>query len=187
MVSAAIGDHLLPAMLKARAGSACACVISYPSGSDPAALGRQHRGLDAVARPQLAEDVLEVGLHGVLAEVDLRGDLAVGVPAPDQAQDGDLRAVQEGGALDLEPAVAHPVQDAAGHLGRQHRLAAVHRPDAVAQAEPLDVLDDVPPGARLDALLAELVVRVAAQADDRDLGPGPPGLAAPLGAAPARP
>ena len=47
------------------------------AGADEAAFVRDDHGLRAVADAELGEDAVDMGLHGRLPEVELRGDLRV--------------------------------------------------------------------------------------------------------------
>src|SRR5580700_1857911 len=64
--------------------------IRRPARLDPARFARQDCRFHPVADAQLAEDLLDVGFHRVLAQVHLGRDLSVGVAAADQAEDRDL-------------------------------------------------------------------------------------------------
>src|SRR5204862_5671062 len=60
------------------------------SGKDQAAADRVARQLDAIAHPELLEDVLAVTLDGLDADHELRGDLLRGVRLGDQLQHLEL-------------------------------------------------------------------------------------------------
>ena len=65
-----------------------------------------------------------------------------------------------------------PVDDVTRDLRREHRLTPADGPDALLEAEALDVLDDVAARSSLEALLDELDVRVRGQDHHRDSGMG---------------
>lgn len=64
------------------------------AGSDPALLGGAQRRAHPVANLELLGDLLEMGLHGVLAEMHLCGDLGVREAFADQPQDRQLGGVE---------------------------------------------------------------------------------------------
>src|SRR5918996_738274 len=114
----------------------------------PAAEGLSHRR-GPVRGAELLEDVLEVGLHGVGGDVELLGDVAVGVAERQQLQHLDLP-----GGQGLGPAVAL--------LGLRQLLGQGHHE--------LGVDDHVAPGPRTDRLHHELSVVVGGEHDHADLG-----------------
>src|SRR5712664_1954355 len=95
-------------------------------------------------------------------------NLAVGVAAADQAEDGDLRGVQRRPSRLRLLRGPHPLDDLAGDLRRQHGFAPMDGPDALLQAEALYVLDDVPASPGLQALLDEVGVGVGREDHDRN-------------------
>ena len=63
---------------------------------------RKDDGVDSIAQVQLAEQAVEVGLHGGDAEVELGGNFVVAEPASDKRQDLSLscgEAVEDAGLL----------------------------------------------------------------------------------------
>ena len=70
-------------------------VVAPRSATDEAGLESAEDGTGAVAHPELEQDVAHVVLHGAFGEVQTVGDLAVGVPRGEQAQDVEL-ALGEG-------------------------------------------------------------------------------------------
>ncbi len=74
--------------------------------------GRVRRGFGAAAHPELAEEVGDVVLDGLLGEEHLLADLAVGETVGDQREDLAL-LVGEAGELVVGLAVADPLEDPA--------------------------------------------------------------------------
>src|SRR5260221_11659094 len=106
-------------------------VPGYPerawSDSEPVVLGRRHHRLDAVVHAELAEDLLDVGLDRVLAQVHLARDLPVREAPRHEAEDGELRLAEGRWPSLCRAPFADPVEDPARDLRRQHRLAAADR------------------------------------------------------------
>src|SRR5919201_866742 len=134
---------------------------------DQAAADRVAGQLDAVAHPQLVEDVLTVSLHRLHADHELLGDLLRRVRLGDQLQHLELARRQ-----DLEvvvPALDDVLDEARDRRGVEERLAA-HRPPHRLDDVVVGVrLEHVPRGAGLERLEQELLAVVHRQHQEAKL------------------
>ena len=129
----------------------------------------------AVPRPGLGEDPADVGLDRVVAQEQLRGDLRIGHPAGDHAQDlrfalrqavGRRRAP---GGLGLRGGFRGGEQRRV-HAGVEDRQPAYRRAQRPGDLGVVGVLGEVAARAGPERVQDRAVVRVCAEHDDRDLG-----------------
>ena len=124
---------------------------------DPLAQGHGD-GLRPAGDTELAQDVLDVDVHGVLRELERHGDLPVAAPLQHVLQD---LALARG-----EVAVRDVVGELAADLGGDVALAGVHGADRLQQLAARRALADVGPGPGLERLVDLLLAREAREHDD---------------------
>src|SRR6266545_3149463 len=168
------GPHARRGRIRAEPGGAGKGGGSGAGGGGVA--GQVRGGLGPAGHLELRQDARHVVLHGLLGEVELLADLAVGAPVRDQRQDPFLLRRQPGQALVAHQvlALAEAVQDGRGDRGIQQALARADRPDGPDQLAGLDLLEDVSGGPRHDRGEQRLVVGERGQHEDlRGRPPGP--------------
>ena len=123
----------------------------------------QHGGLGTTLQSELRQDAGHVVLHGLLREEHLLPDLPVGQALGDVREQLELLLGELGELWGRARWVADPVQHPRGERGVDERVAGGHLPHRRDQVVALDLLQDVPGGARHDRGEQRLVVVVRRQ------------------------
>jgi hypothetical protein len=126
--------------------------------------------LCAALDPELAEDVAHVGLHGLLADVQLPGDFLVGAAHGEEAEDVGFTLGESFRALRR----ADFAEEARGRLWGELHLAFRGGLDRPAELVGLGVLEQVADGAGLHSPDHRGVLQHAGEGDHFDFGHFPP-------------
>src|SRR5438477_1798798 len=135
---------------------------------------RHRRG--AVGGPELLEDVLQVGLHGVGGDVELLRDVLVRVSEREQLEDLDLPRSQRLRAPVALLRLGELLGERDDELRVDHHVAAGDEPDRLDQVLRVAGLEDVAAGSGAHRLDHELPVVVGGEHDDPHLGEAAPDL-----------
>src|SRR5215211_7204902 len=148
-------------VLMVRASHVPAVLRPLPARDDETRLVGRHHGLRAVAQVELHQHAADVRLDRLLADHQPLGELAVGQPFGDEAQDLSLargQLTQPIGARCQPRAQARELADQPpGDGGSQQRLPRRDDADRVEQALRRGVLEQEAAGARAERVIDVLV------------------------------